>query len=138
MANQYFLDRIAGRNPDLRAADADREQIGERLRKSHAEGRLDLAEFQERLECCYEAKTVGELDALVADLPRQDEYDDRRSLGRVLPRRLPLAPLAPILIVVIVISVTIGHHIFWLWLPLLFLCWRMSWWHRRGSWASTR
>ena len=87
MTNQYFLDRIAGRNPDLRAGDEDREQIAERLRTSHAEGRLDLAEFQQRLERCYEAKTIGELDELVVDLPQQDDRDGRPSLGWFAPRR---------------------------------------------------
>ena len=138
MTNQYFLDRIAGRNPNLRAADADREQIAERLRTSHAEGRLDLAEFQQRLERCYEAKTVGELDELVTDLPRPDERDERRSLGWFLPARSRLAPLAPILIALIVISAAIGHTLFWLWIPLLFLFWRMFWWRQRRSWAGAR
>jgi Domain of unknown function (DUF1707) len=138
MTNQYFLDRIAGRNPDLRAGDADREQIAERLRKSHAEGRLDLAEFQQRLERCYEAKTVGELDELVIDLPQQDDRDERPSLRWFAPRRLRLASLAPIVIALIVISAAIGHHFFWLWIPLLFLFSRMSWWHRRQPSASTR
>ncbi len=79
MTNQYFLDRLAGRNLNLRAADADRERTADRLRTGHAEGRLDLAEFQERIERCYEAKTFGELEALVTDLPRQDERDEGRS-----------------------------------------------------------
>jgi len=138
MTNQYFLDRIAGRNPDLRAGDEDREQIAERLRTSHAEGRLDLAEFQQRLERCYEAKTIGELDELVVDLPQQDDRDGRPSLGWFAPRRLRLASLAPIVIALIVISAAIGHHLFWLWIPLLFLFSRMSWWYRRRPSASMR
>jgi hypothetical protein len=138
MTNQYFLARIAGRDPNLRAADADRELIAERLRKSHAEGRLDLAEFQQRLDRCYEAKTVGELDEVVKDLPRQDGQDERPSSGWFLPSRLRLAPLAPILIALIVVSAAIGHHLFWLWIPLVFLFWRISWWRRRRSWAGAR
>ena len=138
MANQYFLDRIAGRNPNLRAADADRERIADRLRKSHAEGRIDLAEFQQRLEHCYEAKTLGDLDELVRDLPRQDEQDERSSSGWFVPWRMHVAPLAPILIALIVISAAIGHHVFWLWIPLVFLFWRMSWARRRRSWAGPR
>jgi hypothetical protein len=138
MTNQYFLDRIAGRNPELRAADADRERIAERLRTSNAEGRLDLAEFQQRLERCYKAKTVGELDEVVTDLPQQDDQDERPSFGWFLPRRLRLAPLASILLALIVISAAIGHDLFWLWIPLLFLFWRMSRWRRRWSWAGAR
>jgi hypothetical protein len=138
MTNQYLLTRVERRDPNLRAADADRERTAERLRNSHAEGRLDLAEFQQRLERCYEAKTVGELDELIKDLPRQDGQDDRPSLGWLLPRRLRLAPLAPILIALIVASAAIGHHLFWLWIPLAFLFWRISWRRRRRSWAGAR
>lgn len=137
MTNQYLLDRIAGRNPNLRAADADRERTAEHLRESHAEGRLDLAEFQQRLDRCYEAKTLGELDELVRDLPRQDDQDAQRQIG-FPPWRLRLAPLAPLLIALIVISAATGHHLFWLWIPLIFLFWRMSWWRRRRSWAGPR
>jgi hypothetical protein len=52
--------------------------------------------------------------------------------------RLRLAPLAPILIALIVVSAATGHHVFWLWIPLVFLLWRVSWWRRRGSWAGPR
>ena len=138
MTNQYFLDRIAARNLSLRAADADRERIAERLRKSHAEGRLDLTEFQQRVERCYEAKTIGELEQLVTDLPRPDHRDERRALTWFAAPRFGLGPLAGILIALIVISAAIGHHVFWIWLPLLFVFWRMSWWRRRRSWAGPR
>ena len=135
MTNQYFLDRLAGRNPNLRAADADRERIAERLRQSHAEGRLDLTEFQQRLERCYEAKTVGELDQLVSDLPRESDLDARHAGGRVRPSSWHPWPLVPILIALFVIAAATGHHLFWLWVPLLFLVWRMSWSRRRRLWA---
>ena len=131
MTNQYFLARIAGRDPNLRASDADRERIGERLRTSHAEGRLDMAEFQQRLERCYEARTHGELAELVSDLPRQDPNDERPSSGSSRSRRWRLAPLAPLLLALIVVSAATGHHIYWLWIPLVFLIWRMSWGPRR-------
>src|SRR5512142_2970732 len=52
-----------------RAADADRESMALRLRDAAAEGRLDLNELEERLAAAYAAKTRGELDALIADLP---------------------------------------------------------------------
>jgi hypothetical protein len=136
MTSNYFLDRNASRNPNLRAADADRERIAEQLRQSHAEGRLNLAEFQQRLERCFEAKTVRELDELVIDLPRPGEQDERPPLGWSLPRPLHLTPLASILIALIVISAATGHGLFWLWIPLVFVLWRMSWWHRRRSWAA--
>ncbi|MDR7322881.1 MULTISPECIES: DUF1707 SHOCT-like domain-containing protein [Catenuloplanes] len=54
---------------EMRAADADREAVAERLRVALGEGRLDLAEFDERLGRAYAAKTYGELDGLLNDLP---------------------------------------------------------------------
>ncbi|MBV9682649.1 MAG: DUF1707 domain-containing protein [Solirubrobacterales bacterium] len=138
MTNQYSLDRIAGRNANLRAADADREHTAERLRESHSEGRLDMDEFQQRLERCYQAKTIGELDELVNDLPRQAEHAEQPPLGWFRPSGSRVAPLAAIVIALIVISAAIGHHLFWLWLPLVFLLWRMSSWRRRRPWAGAR
>lgn len=54
---------------DLRASDADRENIAQRLRQATAEGRLGADELEERLHSAFSAKTYGELDGLVADLP---------------------------------------------------------------------
>ncbi|MFF5188977.1 DUF1707 domain-containing protein [Streptomyces sp. NPDC000345] len=55
--------------PDLRASDADRERVAEVLRDALAEGRLDLDEFEERLEQTYSARTYGELAPVTRDLP---------------------------------------------------------------------
>lgn len=55
--------------PELRAGDADRERVAERLRDALAEGRLDMDEFQERLDVVYRAKTYGELEPVTRDLP---------------------------------------------------------------------
>jgi Domain of unknown function (DUF1707) len=52
-----------------RAADADREVVAERLRIAAGDGRIDLVELDERLGEAYAAKTYGQLEALVADLP---------------------------------------------------------------------
>ena len=134
MTNQYLWERIAGRDPNLRAGDEDRERIAERLRKSHTEGRLDIDEFQQRLEHCYTARTFGELDPLVRDLPRHDELAERRPSRWLSPWRL--VPLLPILIALVVVSAVTGHehHTAWLWIPVLFIVWRMFFWRRR-SWA---
>jgi hypothetical protein len=53
----------------LRAADADREQVADRLRRAHDEGRISLLEFDERLAAAYAARTYDELGSLTADLP---------------------------------------------------------------------
>ncbi|MFC7344635.1 DUF1707 SHOCT-like domain-containing protein [Saccharopolyspora griseoalba] len=53
----------------MRASDADRERVAERLRGALDEGRLNLAEYDDRLRQAYAATTVGELGPLTADLP---------------------------------------------------------------------
>ncbi|SEF03185.1 DUF1707 domain-containing protein [Streptomyces sp. Ag109_O5-10] len=55
--------------PELRASDADRERVAEILRDALAEGRLDMEEFEERLEATYRARTYGELTPITRDLP---------------------------------------------------------------------
>ena len=67
--------------PRLRAADRD---SGHLLREHHAAGRLTAEEFNERLDKVYAAKTVGDLDELLADLPAIDLYR--------LPARAPALP----------------------------------------------
>lgn len=62
--------RAAAMEPEkMRASDADRERVADRLREALAEGRLDAAEHTERLDALYRAKTVGELAETVRDLP---------------------------------------------------------------------
>jgi Domain of unknown function (DUF1707) len=65
----------------IRASDADRDRTAAALREHLAAGRLTIEEFDERLDRAYAAKTLGELDEVMADLPTTD-------LGQ-----LPSAPL---------------------------------------------
>ncbi|MGW0464054.1 DUF1707 SHOCT-like domain-containing protein [Streptomyces sp. NPDC003027] len=53
----------------LRASDADRDRIADILRDALAEGRIDAEEHSERIDAVYRAKTVGELEPIVRDLP---------------------------------------------------------------------
>ncbi|MFF9506440.1 DUF1707 domain-containing protein [Streptomyces sp. NPDC014724] len=53
----------------IRASDADRDRIADILREALAEGRLTAEEHAERVDSVYRAKTVGELEPLVRDLP---------------------------------------------------------------------
>ncbi|MGV9312541.1 DUF1707 SHOCT-like domain-containing protein [Streptomyces sp. NPDC003691] len=55
--------------PEMRASDTERERIAERLREAVAEGRLSMEEFNERLDATYRARTHGELEPIVSDLP---------------------------------------------------------------------
>jgi DUF1707 SHOCT-like domain len=76
----------------MRASDSDRDRTAALLREHHAVGRLNAEEFKERLDRAYAAKTLGELDQLLADLPAIDLYElPDASLRR--PRRgLPGPP----------------------------------------------
>ncbi|MFF4587113.1 DUF1707 domain-containing protein [Streptomyces sp. NPDC001388] len=54
---------------ELRASDADRDRIADILREALAEGRLTADEHAERVEGVLAAKTVGELEVFIRDLP---------------------------------------------------------------------
>jgi hypothetical protein len=54
---------------NLRAADADRERIANVLREAAGDGRLTMAELDERLDAVYAAKTYAELEPITHDLP---------------------------------------------------------------------
>lgn len=55
--------------PALRASDAERHQTIEELRRHAGEGRLTLEELTQRIDSASTARTRGELDRVVADLP---------------------------------------------------------------------
>jgi Domain of unknown function (DUF4190)/Domain of unknown function (DUF1707) len=54
--------------PALRASDADREAVAERLRVASVEGRIEPDELEERLSQVYSARWVADLDRIVADV----------------------------------------------------------------------
>lgn len=57
--------------PDLsmRVSDAERADVTDRLGRHYADGRLDQAEFDERVSRAMAAKTVGDFQGLFDDLP---------------------------------------------------------------------
>lgn len=69
---------------ELRASDADRDRIADILREALAEGRLTADEHAERVEGVLAAKTIGELDVFIRDLPAAHR-----------PRTVPAAPSRP-------------------------------------------
>jgi hypothetical protein len=58
-----------GPSGEVRASDAEREAVVERLRVATTEGRLTFGELSERTEAAYTATTRGELARITADLP---------------------------------------------------------------------
>jgi hypothetical protein len=61
-------------DPNIRVSDIDRDRAAALLREHHAAGRLTPEEFSERLDRAFAAKTVGEIDDLLKDLPGIDLY----------------------------------------------------------------
>jgi hypothetical protein len=53
----------------LRASDADRERVAEKLREAAGDGRLTMDELDERLDAVYAAKTYADLVPITRDLP---------------------------------------------------------------------
>ncbi|MGH2877107.1 MAG: DUF1707 SHOCT-like domain-containing protein [Solirubrobacteraceae bacterium] len=73
------------RRAHLRASDADRDQIVERLRKAATEGRIAAEELEQRVSAALKARTYADLEATVADLPR--EHERERPARRRTPTR---------------------------------------------------
>ncbi len=72
----------------MRASDADRQEVVDRLRAALDEGRLKMDEYLDRMGLASEALTYGELVPLYADLP------ESMSVARREPAPSP-APAAP-------------------------------------------
>lgn len=62
----------------IRASDAEREAVVQRLSEQAASGRLTLDELEQRVSSAYAATTRGELEKLTADLPQQAAVPTRR------------------------------------------------------------
>lgn len=102
----------------MRAADGDREQVADRVRQALDEGRLTLDEMDERLRLVYQAKTFGDLDRIVADLPTTAAVADSQVVpanSKPVPSRIEASPKLPVWLsylwrlwlVVVVINVVI-------------------------------
>ncbi|MDT4986278.1 MAG: hypothetical protein QOI74_372 [Micromonosporaceae bacterium] len=64
---------MAERRDELRAADVDRQFVADKLKAALDEGRLSLHEYDDRLRETYAARTYGDLDRMLADLPGADQ-----------------------------------------------------------------
>jgi ABC-type nitrate/sulfonate/bicarbonate transport system permease component len=118
----------------IRASDADREQVAERLRQATAEGRLLAEELEQRLGAVFAARTYGELDALTADLPSGRNAPVRtrtRPLARV--RQLPapaLVLLVPMAMAIAIAAVVVVVTITAFWALMITIAW-LAFGHRR-------
>ncbi|WP_193608830.1 DUF1707 SHOCT-like domain-containing protein [Nocardioides lijunqiniae] len=75
------VERSDGDPGRLRVSDAERHQVAEMLRDAAGDGRIDLAELDERLEAAYAAKTYADLVPITADLPAHRDAVKAPSTG---------------------------------------------------------
>jgi hypothetical protein len=120
---------------DLRVSDADRQAVADQLSKHFADGRLDQAEFDERLSQAMNAKTYRDLDGLLTDLPATETGGGPglppaggpvigRGTGSVQQRRI-VRPLVFIALAIIALSIA-SHAVAWafggwVWIALIVL-----------------
>lgn len=106
----------------LRASDADREQIAERLRCAAGEGRLLAEELEQRLGAALRARTYGELDRVVADLPRTRTGEQRGAA-------FPLAGAAAVLAVAVLVLAAIAAAVLLITAAAAWGAWMLlAWW----------
>jgi len=67
----------------------DRKLAADTIGRHHDEGRLSSREMEERIEQAFRARTLGELDAVVADLPRSAHIAADMVLTHGLPASAP-------------------------------------------------
>ncbi|WP_412749543.1 DUF1707 domain-containing protein [Krasilnikovia sp. M28-CT-15] len=109
----------------LRTSDSEREQVATILRAAMGEGRLNLAEGEERLAAAYAATYRDELTRLTADLPgggRAALLDTPQA--RTAARRGVRRHAGGVVVVAFVLLglwALSGAHVFWPAIPLAFL-----------------
>ncbi len=82
-ASRASLDGVSKRG-SLRASDAERDQVVDRLHQAATEGRIGSDELEQRVSTALKARTYDELEATVADLPApraRGSVQRRRSAG---------------------------------------------------------
>jgi Domain of unknown function (DUF1707) len=79
----------------IRVGDDDRDAVAAQLREHFAAGRLTDDELHERLDATYRARTFGDLNPVLADLPRLDGPSALATPGPTSPARAPTPAPAP-------------------------------------------
>jgi hypothetical protein len=121
------------RRSSILASDSDRERVAERLRQAATEGRILAHELEERVARALRARTYGELDALVADLPHTATPTKRRSGTLSLARSHPVAAvivLVTVTLALVMVAAMLAFSGVWLLLPLLVFA--RGGWYRSG------
>jgi len=88
---------VSTRDPGMRTSEEERDRVVDLLRRHAGEGRLDLDELEQRVEAALGARTRGELEGLLADLPDLDRTSRRRSTVRTVALGSFAGALLPLL-----------------------------------------
>jgi len=123
----------------MRVSDAERSEVADALSKHYSDGRLDEAEFNERLQKAMSAKTRGDFAGLLADLPPITPPPPPEPQVRHRRTGLALGLVALIMVGFAVASPYWSWHVPWILLAVvLFVLWRRSKWawhrHRHDGW----
>jgi hypothetical protein len=125
---------------DLLASDDDRERCASLLARHYVAGRLTLDELEARLDRARVGRTRGELEAVVADLPRASR---RAAAVRFVDRADRLLLQAHVMtfvainLLLIAVWALAGSHDFWPAWALVPTAVLLAW-HAGGSWAVRR
>jgi len=125
----------------MRVSDADRAEIADLLARHYSDGRLDRAEFDQRLDQAMRARTKADLLAVLTDLPDVRTQampgaavqSARPPAEASRPKRRTLSPL-PGVILVIVLVLVLGHVLrtaAWIAIVALSVLWLLR--RRRGD-----
>jgi Flp pilus assembly protein TadB len=112
---------------DLRVSDAERAEVADRLSKHYSDGRLDQAEFDERVDQAMRAKTQSDLSGLFDDLPSPEESEPAQTSKtyRVAPRRRDERPHRHhhilFLALMVVVAFALAHALVQLYVPWLLI-----------------
>ena len=104
----------------LRASDADRDAVAERLRAAAVEGRLDADELEQRVHVALRARTYGQLQQLLDDLPDAPRLWRGRPRLSGRPTTTAVVLAVRVLVFLVVATVVIG-------LMVLAAAWWMLW-----------
>ncbi len=131
-SSQQWTRRIRYSDQHIRVSDAERNAVAERLAAHYGDGRLDQAEFDERVSRAMAAKTRGDLDGLFDDLPDPEPTGAPGTAGQhgpAVPYRMQRRRSARPLLLVglgIALMVAVWHtfaaiYIPWVWVGVIVL-----------------
>jgi len=82
------LRRASWPGAQMRVSDAERMAIADRLARHFVDGRLDEAEFDDRLDRAMRATTMADLTGLLSDLPEDEPAEPRLPVRRRQQREM--------------------------------------------------